>query len=224
MPPTAYGRMKERERKKKPTKRGNARSAEIHGKCGAKKRKGGKCGQAKGYGTTHPGIGCCKYHGGNMATHNMHAARQRAIMMGAEKEINPLDALIWCIKITAGEVEFCSRMMEDLEQEEWLEYTMVGKQLHVWAKERQKAVDRLAKFSKDALALGIAERAVRMAEQYGSTIAKLLKGVLGELQLTNEQQKIAPIIVRKHLALLESSAPVSDEDRRHLPEIPARVA
>lgn len=224
MPKTAYGRMKERERKKKPTKRGNARSAEVKGRCGAKKRKGGLCGLPKGYGTEHSGIGRCRFHGGNTTAHNANAAKQRAQMMGAPIDMNPLDALIWCIRITAGEVQFCTEMMESLEKEEWLEYTMIGKQLHVWAKERQKAVDRLAKMSKDALGLGIAERAVRLAEQYGSTIAKLLKGVMADLDLTDEQKKLAPVVVRKHLQLIEANAPVKDEDRRHLPEIPARVA
>lgn len=152
------------------------------------------------------------------------AAKKQAVLMGAPVDINPLDALIWCIKLTAGEVEFCTKQLEILRKEEWLEHTLVGKQIHVWAKERQKAVDRLAKFSKDALALGIAERAVRLAEQYGSSLAKYTKGLLDDLELTPEQQKKAPLIVRKHLALLEGGAPVSDEDRRHLPAIPARVA
>jgi hypothetical protein len=72
--------------------------------------------------------------------------------------------------------------------------------------------------------LGVAERAVRLAEQYGSSLAKYTKGLLDDLELTPEQQKRAPLIVRKHLALLEGGAPVTDEDRRSLPAIPKRVA
>lgn len=113
--------------------------------------------------------------------------------------------------------------MEALDEQDWLESTLVGKQVHIWARERQRAVDRLAKFSKDALALGIADRAVRLAEQYGATIAKYTRGLLDDLQLTTEQKKHAPAIVRKHLALLEGNAPISDHDRRHLPDVPARA-
>jgi hypothetical protein len=159
--------------------------------CGAKRRKGGNCGLPAGFGTTHVGFGACKYHGGNVPNHIKKAVKEKAVLMGAPIDINPLDALIWCIKLTAGEVAFCTQQLEILDQEEWLEHTMIGKQVHVWAKERQKAIDRLAKFSKDALALGIADRAVRLAEQYGSSLARYTKGLLDDLELTDEQIKRA---------------------------------
>jgi hypothetical protein len=224
---TAYAHAMEDERRRKKErdpKRRQARRKREGALCGAKKREGGTCGHPAGWGTEHVGFGACRVHGGSVPSHLASAAKKKAILMGAPKEINPLDALIWCIKLTAGEVEFCTQQLEILKQEEWLEHTLVGKQIHVWARERQKAVDRLAKFSKDALALGIAERAVRLAEQYGNSIARYTKGLLDDLQLTPDQQKLAPVIVRKHLALLEGNAPVTDEDRRQLPAIPARVA
>ena len=123
--------------------------------------------------------------------------------MGAPKEINPVDALYWCIKITAGEVEWLSDQIATLEQKDWYENTVLGRQMHVLVRERKEAVTRLAGFSKDALSLGLAERAVRLAENYGVALSNLLKGVLDDLILTPEQQKIAPSIVRKHLILLE---------------------
>lgn len=136
--------------------------------------------------------------------------------MGAPKDINPVDALIWCIKLTAGEVEFCSQQMGILGEDKWLEETIMGKQLHLWARERQKAVDRLAKYARDALALGIAERAVRLAEQYGASIARYTEGLLGDLTpyLSEEGIKKTPLIVRKHLALLEGGQTISPAERR----------
>jgi hypothetical protein len=214
----------ERRKKKERAKPPGQRRREAHNICGGKKRGGGICTQPKGYGTTHPGTGRCKHHGGASPAGSKAAAKQEAIMMGAPVDINALDALIWCIKITAGEVQFCTQQLEILDEEEWLESTIIGKQVHIWAKERQRAVDRLAKFSAQALSLGIAERAVRMAEQYGSTLAKYTKGILEDLNLTVEQQKQAPLIVRKHMSLLEGGSPVTDEDRRTLPAIPQRVA
>lgn len=227
MPKTAYAHLMDRERKaakERDPKRRTARRKKDGAACGAKKRGGGTCGMAAGWGTTHPGIGKCRNHGGTAPNHRASAVKTQAIMMGAPLDINPLDGLIWCIKLTAGEVQFCTQQLELLEKEEWLEHTMVGKQIHVWAKERQKAVDRLAKYCKEALALGIAERAVRLAEQYGTSIARYTRGLLEDLDLTPEQTKMAPLLVRKHLALLEGGAPVSDADRRELPAIPARVA
>lgn len=225
---TAYAGYAKRERDKKdPVKRRrrNLKRRRAEGNyCGAKKKGGGTCNRPAGWGTTHTGTGRCRNHGGSLPNHRKAAARSQAILMGAPVDINPLDALIWCIKLTAGEVEFCTQQMELLDKEEWIEHTMIGKQLHMWAKERQKAVDRLAKYSKEAIALGIAERAVRLAEQYGSSIARYTKGLLEDLELTPEQRKKAPLIVRKHLMLLEGGSPVSDEDRRTAPAIPARVA
>lgn len=200
-------------------------AARLHGRCGATTRSGRPCLQHAGLGTNHPGIGPCKFHGGHLPSVSRQLIKKEAVLMGAPKEINALDALIWCIKITAGEVEFCTQQMELLEQEEWFESTIVGKQLHLWAKERQRAVDRLAKFAKDALALGIADRAVRIAEQYGASIARYTKGLLDDLELTPEQVKRAPLVVRKHLALLEGGSPVTDEERANpLAAIPKRVA
>lgn len=216
-------RLKKQQEKDKEAKKGMRGVAAATGYCGAKRRAGGTCRMAKGHGTDHPGIGRCKYHGGGLPSHKANAAKQQAVLMGAPKDINPIDALMWCIKLTAGEVEFCTQQMEMLEEEEWIEHTIIGKQLHMWAKERQNAVDRLAKFSKDAISLGIAERAVRVAELYGHSIAKLLRGVLGDLELSPDQQKRAPHIVRKHLALLEGSRPLSDEERARQPLLPERV-
>jgi hypothetical protein len=204
--------------------RGMNGAAKKVGACGAKRKAGGRCRMPKGYGTEHPGIGACKFHGGHLPAHVKSAAKQQAILMGAPKDINPIDALMWCIKLTAGEVEFCTQQMELLEEEEWMESTIIGKQLHLWAKERQNAVDRLAKFSKDAISLGIAERAVRVAEMYGHSIAKLLKGVLDDLELSKDQIERAPHVVRKHLALLEGSRPLTDEERARQPLLPERVA
>jgi hypothetical protein len=223
---TAYRKMMDdkRKRERHPPSTGAKRHAEVVGKCNAHTRQGGKCRNPKGQGTDHYGYGPCKYHGGNAPSHKAKAAKDQAILMGAPKEINPLDAMMWCIRLTAGEVEFCSQQLELIEKADWLQDTIVGKQLHIWATERQKAVDRLAKHSKDALALGIAERAVRLAEQYGSSIAKFTKGLLSDLELTQEQQKAAPLLIRKHLALLEGGAPAEDTgDRKPIAAIPRRV-
>lgn len=236
MPPTAYARHQARLKKDAAKKKSAAKRkrksmhkskavAQANGKCGALKRNGEHCTMGAGWGTNHVGMGPCRYHGGMAPGVVKHYVKNQAILMGAPKEINPLDALIWCIKLTAGEVEFCTQQMSLLKEDDWMESTIIGKQLHLWAKERQRAVDRLAKFAKDALALGIADRAVRLAEQYGASIARYTKGLLDDLELTPEQVKKAPLIVRKHLALLEGGSPVTDEDRRDpLPALPKRIA
>lgn len=216
---TRAAKMAEKEKERKKGMRGVAAAT---GMCGAKRRQGGTCRMSAGHGTDHPGIGRCRFHGGNLPTHKANGAKQAAVLMGAPKDINPIDALMWCIRLTAGEVEFCTEQMELLEKDEWIEHTIIGKQLHMWAKERQNAVDRLAKFSSQAISLGIAERAVRVAEMYGQSIAKLVRGILDDLELTPDQQKRVPHIVRKHLILMEGSRPLTDEERSREPQMPKR--
>src|SRR4051812_23610127 len=103
-------RREERQKIRDRKNRGEARKREGAA-CGAKRRKGGNCGLPAGFGTTHVGFGACKYHGGTLPNHVKKAAKDQAVLMGAPIDINPLDALIWCIKLTAGEVAFCTQQM-----------------------------------------------------------------------------------------------------------------
>jgi hypothetical protein len=63
--------------------------------------------------------------------------------------------------------------------------------------------DRTARVAATALDAGIAERQIRLAEQYGHMIARLIQGILGDLQLTGAQQKLVPDAVRTHLLAVE---------------------
>jgi hypothetical protein len=198
------------------------------GYCGAKKKPKRNpdepvanmyCMKKKGWGTDHPGIGACKYHGGNAATHRAAAERQRQIeFMGRPKEISPIDAIIWAIKVTAGEVEWLSSQIAEINDEnKWIEFTITGQQMHVFQRARADAMDRLVRYSKDAIALGLAERAVRMAETFGASIARLLAGIYNDMDLTPAQKSVWPVIVRRHLILLEGGNPVTQADRAALP-------
>jgi len=190
--------------------------------CGARTKAGFTCGLGAGWGTVHLGIGRCKFHGGNSSNHQRNAIMQEAVhFMGAPKDINPLDAIIWCIRITAGEVEWLSVQIAKIDEEEWIEHTALGKQMHVLQRTRSDAQDRLVRYSAQAIQLGLAERAIRLAEQFGATIARLLEGVAKDLSLNSDQREMWPRIVRKHLILLESSQSVHDDDRRFVHELTA---
>jgi hypothetical protein len=180
--------------------------AKVGAACGAKKRAGGRCNLAAGWGTNHPGIGCCKFHGGTLPNHVKAAAKEEyRLLLGKPIEINPLDALLWCIKIRAGEVKWLGDRMADLDEKDWVEDTMVGKQFHLYARERQHAMADLARYSQMAISLGIAERAVKLAETYGELLAQFIKGLLQDLWpfLNEEGRAQAPQITRRHLIALD---------------------
>lgn len=183
---------------------GTEEAAKKVGKCGSKKRGGGHCNLPSGFGTNHYGIGACKFHGGGTPNHVKAAAKEeQRRLLGSPIEMNPLDALLWCIRIRAGEVQWLSDRMAELDEKAWVQETIVGKQFHLYARERQHAMQDLARFSQMAISLGIAERAVKLAETYGEMLARLIHGILGDLDLSDEQRAKAPIVVRKHLIALD---------------------
>jgi len=196
------------------------RAKKVGATCGSKlknpAKKGLKCTLAAGWGTPHPGTGACKYHGGCVPNHVKKAAVEAAgeeyrELLGTEQEMNPYEAIMWCIKIRAGEIQWLSGQMKELDEKAWIEETLVGKQFHLYARERKAAMQDLVKYSQIAISLGIAERYVRLAEVYGQTIAKLINGILGELNLNEEQRNIAPGAIRRHLLLLEATTDVKEQ-------------
>ena len=127
--------------------------------------------------------------------------------MGSPMDIEPHEAILWCVRIAAGEVAFMTTMIGTIDsdpQEQLIESYIGGRQLNLWVRERHHAMERLARWSKLALDAGVAERQVRVAERYGELIARLLENVFAALKLTPAQQKAAPEIVRQQLIALES--------------------
>lgn len=181
--------------------------------CGAKKKgTKGTCSMPAGWGTSHYGIGKCKLHGGSTENHIKAAVGEEyRELFGRPMEINPLDALIMCIKICAGEVKWLSDRMVNLDEVDFVEDTIAGKQFHLYARERTKRMQDLARFSHMAISLGIAERAVKLAETYGEMIARLIQGILADLELNEEQRARAPQIVRRHLIALDGGAPEPEQ-------------
>ena len=161
-----------------------------------------------GWGTGHLGVGACKWHGGATPTHQKSAdyrsSRNQAILLGAPKEINPLDAIIWVIQIRAGEVDWLSEEIVKLEEDKWYEHTIGGRQFNLLVRARNEAMKELVNASAMAIKLGLAERAVKLAEQYGEMLASLIKGITDDLELTEEQKEKLPYIVRKRLIQVQT--------------------
>jgi hypothetical protein len=72
--------------------------------------------------------------------------------------------------------------------------------LHIWIKTRHDAMDRLVNFSKIAIAAGIAERQVKVAEEQGSMFAAAIRNILTALGVAEHPE--APTVVREQLTLI----------------------
>lgn len=170
--------------------------------CDAKTRGGGRCRLFAGQGTNHLGVGRCKHHAGSTPTHVTSAvvqeARRRAIEFGEELPIEPADALLSMLRLSAGMVAWTRAELARMEDRGSFEGQVLAR---IYADER----DRTARIAKAALDAGVAERMVRIVEQWGELLATLIGNIIRDLQLTPQQNERAPEIVRKRLLELEPS-------------------
>jgi hypothetical protein len=149
-------------------------------------------------------------------------------------DIDPATALLWCVTLTAQKVHWLDAQIGALEEAGIPAYgrpvkitkkevtVAVGgnsgselvpttveeydhEQIHFLIKERDIAVEYLARYSKMAIDAGIAERIVHMAEQLADLLAPFLEGIFDdeELALTAKQRKALPAVTGRHLKALE---------------------
>jgi hypothetical protein len=173
--------------------------------CGAKTRKGTPCEKTAGWGTSHVGVGRCRQHGGASPEAEVRGvvelAKREARVMGLPEDAEPHEALLRCIRITSGELTYMSAQVAELKSA--MVSTMFGSQIHTWITARQQAMDRLVGYSRVAIAAGLAERQVKLAEQQGELLAQVIRGVLADLGVADHPE--APAVVRKHLTLVADS-------------------
>lgn len=184
--------------------------------CGADKRQGeGQCTRPAGWGTSHPGIGACKLHGGSTQNHQTAAAvtqaRRDVVLFGARRDIHPAEALLELVQWTAGEVDYWRQRVRLLDESEltWgVTKVKEGGDDRGTTEEAKPniayvmlvdASNRLERYSASALKAGVDERRVRLAEQQGAAIHAVLVGVLSELGHDVSPGSEAAEVVLRHL-------------------------
>jgi hypothetical protein len=145
--------------------------------CRGRTRQGGYCARRAGHGTDHVGVGRCRLHGGMTPNAQLSGvvelARREATIMGSPLNIDPVEGILECIRITAGEIAYCSEQIAQLQDP--METTMFGKQLDGWIIARQRAMDRMVGYSATALKANVDERRVQAAERYADSIAEAMR-------------------------------------------------
>lgn len=197
-------------------------------KCGAARRggSGSPCTRPAGWGTEHPGIGRCKLHGGNTRNHVVKAQRDiaaRAVQtFGLPRTVDPRDALLEEVYRTAGAVDWLHQQVQALTPDEviWGRTELVERQAgefpgtdttfsaqaHAWVRLWQEERRHLVAVTKAAIAAGIEERKVRIAEQQGALLADVIRRILGDLDLNAEQQARVSEVVPRHLRAVAAAA------------------
>jgi len=195
---------------------------EAHGatpKCGGKNRKGEPCGNAAGYKTDHVGFGNCHWHGGSSPNGKKHAAevaaRKAVETYGLPRDISPTDALLEEVRYSAGHVAWLRAKVAELEAADLVwgiteetdkgatefpgtdttRSATVNMWLDLYFRERKHLLD----LTKTAIAVGIEERRVRLAEAQGSLMNDVIRRILGRLSLTADQSALLPVVVPEEL-------------------------
>lgn len=221
-----------RARLRQPSKKvGNRNSAitvevedDLGDTCGARlKTTDGFCSKPAGWGTDHVGAGPCRLHGGMTPVGIKSAARtQLAQLAGRElMDVRPMDALLMCVRIAAMEVRVFSEKIDELDPDELLErpseqivaganpekfWIKKQQELNIWLRAREKAMDRLVRYSKAALDAGVEERQIQLAERMGDILANTVQRIVDDLELTPEQQILFAQTAPRHLRLAAGGA------------------
>lgn len=167
----------------------------IPGRCNGKKTDGtGLCRMGAGARTTHPGIGKCVFHYGNTPAHQKNAerimAQQAQATYGLPREVDPHTALLEEVHRTAGHVAWLALVIQSYEDPESLTYGKTTELLRgdswgkapirhaapaVWLDLYSRERRHLTDVCKTAIACGLAERHVKLAEEQGQMLAQVIQ-------------------------------------------------
>lgn len=184
-------------------------------RCGARKRGGGTCGQAAGWGTSHPGIGRCKLHGGATPDHVAAAQREAAAEVvaayGLPRAIDPHDALLEEVHRTAGHVAWLGAIVAELQTEHMVRgVTKIvsdhrGRQVtieagvNIWLQLYRNERDHLRRVCAAAIQAGVDERRVQIEEETALHLASVVRAIVTDLGHDPADEDVRRVF-RLHLA------------------------
>lgn len=174
----------------------------------------------RGYKMT--GQDVCRMHGGSSGQAKKKAAEraqlaqahQAVILFAARRDIHPAEALLELVQWTAGEVDYWRQQVRELDKGDltW-GVTKVkdgGDDRGTTSEAKPNiayvmlvdASKRLEAHCVAALRAGVEERRVRLAEHQGALLVQVIRQVLDQLHLTDEQQGLVPTVVPAALRLI----------------------
>lgn len=183
-------------------------------------RRGQLCDRVAGSGTSHPGVGRCRAHGGEDREGRMEASWAVAHAFARELDCTPWEALLKAVRIAAGRVAFCEAKLATAFDDRQLEPPSEdggvagrtgedGQNLHYWVKQAELWHDKLARVGKLAIDAGVAERLVRQLELEAELMLRAANMTLDELDLGDDvRQRLLSGLARNMLALETAEAGV----------------
>lgn len=180
----------------------------------------GICCMPAGWGTDHLGYGHCRKHQGTQPSHRKAAVKEeamaKAVIYGAPIDIDPEQAILQELCRTQGHVTWLAEQVRQVESGHILESTPFGIKPSAYLALYKDERTHLVRVAEVCKRMGIEERRMQLAEEYGKLIAMVLKGFIEDpdLGLTPLQKILSRDIARKHLMAIDAAAqmlPVGDE-------------
>ncbi len=161
-----------------------------HDECCAEKRGGGRCTQAAGWGTEHPGIGACKLHGGCTPNHRKAAelarvereAARQLRAEGYEPTVNAVEELLSLgAEVTALKDVLRGRVAA-LSDPEWVTTSKLAvEDVRAVVRAYERALDRCERTLTNMLRLDLEARQVTLAEHQGELIVQIIEASLATM-------------------------------------------
>ncbi|WP_089105480.1 hypothetical protein [Streptomyces hyaluromycini] len=185
-----------------------------HPKCGAKKRQAeGLCERPAGRGTSHPGTGRCRLHGGSTRTQSVGAEREvleaqaRTLFERVAPEVVPVDNPLEAYQMFAGRVMAWLALMEqlltDLESPRYRGAT--AEQIRGEVLLYERAMDRANAVLSSYAKLNIDERLVRLSEEQANILVSVIKAGLNAAGVTPQQRELAHAEIARQLRVVRST-------------------
>ena len=168
----------------------------------------------------------CRFHGGASPNAKAGAERRRGEMIAARAmetyglpvEVSPVDGLLAEVHRTAGHIAWLEQRIRTLDETAlvWGKTETVEKTAtefpgtdtthsavpHALLKLYRDERSHFVSACKTAIAAGIEERRVRLAESQGQLMVDVIRGILGDMNLSVDQQARVPDVVPRWLRLV----------------------
>lgn len=179
--------------------------------CGARKKQGeGTCTLPKGWGTSHPGHGRCKLHGGSSPGANTAAEREIAAVearrFALPLNVDPSTALLDQVHALAGWVAWLEARVQHDGEDSVVTLGLNGEQASPYMTLLMDHRKQLAAVAAAAIRAGVEERRVKLAERQGDMLVGLIRAILDDLELTPGQRARVPDVVPRHLRSVTATA------------------
>lgn len=167
-----------------------------------------------------PGELVCRRHGGEVPQVRTKAElRQNEIQVAgrARKRLSnngltPIEDVYAALEqnqaYAQAFLEICQERLQAITggDDDWRYKSTAGEQLRAEVALYERAMERVHKFMVDYVKLGIADRRVKVAEAQAMILVGVIQNILGRLDLSRDQKRIAATVVPEELRAI-SSAP-----------------